>query len=96
MWVALKYFSPWLTLDIFYLPTQCSTFDVRPSFSIAVQVHDRILPCIMRSHIFGPTFKKKIFRFNFLIQLFIYLYLQTKPIIIFQGIILHVDIIVAF
>ena len=44
----------------------------------------------------AQTFKKKIFHFNFLIQLFIYLYLETKPMIIFQGIILRKDIIVAF
>ena len=42
---------------------------------------------------FAQTFRKKIFHFNSLIQLFIYLYLKTKPIIIFQGIILHTDII---
>ena len=34
--------------------------------------------------------------FNFLIQLFIYLYLETKLIIIFQGLILHTDIIITF
>ena len=34
--------------------------------------------------------------FNFLIQLFIYLYLETKPIIVFQGIILHMDIVITF
>ena len=39
---------------------------------------------------------KKIFFFYFLIQLFIYVYLETKPMIIFQGIILHMDIITAF
>ena len=39
---------------------------------------------------------EKIFHFNVLIQLLIYLYLETKPIIIFQGIILHMDIIIAF
>ena len=38
---------------------------------------------------------KKIFPFNILIQYFIYLYLGTKPII-FQNIILHMDIIIAF
>ena len=31
-----------------------------------------------------------------LIQFFLYLYLETKPIIVFQGIILHTDIIIAF
>ena len=52
----------------------------------------------MRTHVFGPNFqgKKKIFRFNFLIQFFIYLYLETKPIIIFQGIVMHTDIVIAF
>ena len=32
--------------------------------------------------------EKNTFRFSFLIQLFIYLYLETKLIIVFQGIIL--------
>ena len=37
-----------------------------------------VLPCIMRAHVFGPNFQgKKFFHFNFLIQLFIYLYLET-------------------
>ena len=31
-----------------------------------------------------------------LIQLFIYLYLEAKPIILSQGIILHTDIVIAF
>ena len=44
----------------------------------------------------AQTLRKDIFRFNFLIQLFLYLYLETKPIIVFQGIILHMDIIIAF
>ena len=53
--------------------------------------------CIMHTHIFGPkTFRKKIFGFNFLIQLFIYLYLETKLIIVFWRIILDMDIVVAF
>ena len=43
----------------------------------------------------AQTFRKKIFHFNFLIQLFIYLYLERKLIIIFQGIILYVDISIA-
>ena len=38
---------------------------------------------------------KKIFHFNFLIQLFIYLHLETKPIIVSQSIILHTDIVIA-
>ena len=52
----------------------------------------------MCTHIFAPNFqeKKKNFCFNFLIQLFIYLYLETKPIIVFQGIILRTNIIIAF
>ena len=33
-----------------------------------------ILPCIMRTQVFGQTSRKKIFHFNFLIQLFTYLY----------------------
>ena len=54
----------------------------------------------MHVHVFGPNFQKKAFCFNFLIQLFnsiiylfIYLYFETKLIIIFQGIILHTDIV---
>ena len=39
---------------------------------------------------------KKNFCFNFLIQLFIYLYLETKLIIAFQRIVLHTDISIAF
>ena len=31
----------------------------------------------MRTHVFGPNFDEKIFRFNFLIQVFIYLYSDT-------------------
>ena len=51
----------------------------------------------MCTHIFGPNFQgKKISRFNFLIQLFIYLYLETKTIIVLQGIILYIDIVIAF
>ena len=38
---------------------------------------------------------KKIFCFNFLIQFFIYLHLEPKLIIVFQGIILHTDIVTA-
>ena len=46
--------------------------------------------------IFWPKLSgKKIFHFNFVIQLFICLYFETKPII-FQAIILHMDIIIAF
>ena len=39
---------------------------------------------------------KKIFDFNVLIQLLVYLYLETKPMIIFQSIILHTDTVIAF
>ena len=45
---------------------------------------------------FWPKLSGKIFHFNFLIQSLIYLYLGTKPIIVFQGIILHMDIVTAF
>ena len=38
------------------------------------------------------TFKKRIFHFNSII----YLYLETKAIIVFEGIILYTDIIIAF
>ena len=55
------------------------------------------LPWTICTHVFGPNFQeKKSFFFYFLIQLFIYVYLETKPMIIFQGIILHMDIITAF
>ena len=52
----------------------------------------------MHAHIFGPNFQEKqsfvvIFKFNYL---FIYLYLQTKPITVFQGIILRTDVVIAF
>ena len=37
-----------------------------------------ILPCIMHIRVFGPNFQgEKILHFNFLIQFFIYLYLDT-------------------
>ena len=50
----------------------------------------------MHTRGFGTNFQKKIFHFNFLIQFFTYLYLETKPIIVFQVIILHMDIVIAF
>ena len=50
----------------------------------------------MRTHISGPNFQGEKIFFNVLIQLFIYLYLETKPIIVFQGIILHMDIVIVF
>ena len=54
----------------------------------------RISPCRTPTHDFGPNFQEK--KPFILIQFFIYLCLETKPIIIFQGIILHADIILAF
>ena len=68
------------------------------------------LPELMHSFVYLPYFAvynahpcfwpklsgKKIFQFNFLIQLFIYLCLETKLIIVFQDIILHMDVIIAF
>ena len=53
------------------------------------------MPCFTMYNVhlhFGPSFQGEK-SFNFLIQLFIYLYLETKLIIIFWGIILHTDII---
>ena len=56
----------------------------------------------MCSHVYcvpvvlAQIFRKKVFCFTFLIQLFIYLYLETKMIIVFQGSILHADIVTAF
>ena len=47
-------------------------------------------------HFWPELSGEKTFHFNFYIQLFIYLYLETKPVIVFQGIILHTDIIIAF
>ena len=38
---------------------------------------------------------KKTVHFNLLIQFLIDLYLETKLIIVFQGIILHMDIVIA-
>ena len=49
----------------------------------------------MHTHSFGPNFQEKIFCVNFLIQFF-NLYLETKLIIVFQGIILQTDIVIAF
>ena len=50
----------------------------------------------MHSHVFGPNFQEKIFHFNILIQVFIYLYIETKLIIVIRDIILHMDIVTAF
>ena len=47
----------------------------------------------MSTHVFGSNFQEKK---PFLIQIFIYLFLETKTMIIFQGIILHTDIVIAF
>ena len=53
----------------------------------------------MLTHVFGPNFQEKSFRFNSLIQLFIYWYLDTgflydKGILAF--IFEHTDIVTAF
>ena len=53
------------------------------------------LPCMMHTHVFGPNFQEKK-SVSFLIQFIMCLYLETKLMIIFQGIILHTDIIIAF
>ena len=51
-----------------------------------------VFPCIVCTHVFGPNFQeKKIFILIF--KLIDYIY---KLIIIFQGIILHIDIVIAF
>ena len=42
----------------------------------------------MYTHVFGSNFQEN--------YLFIYLFLETKLIIAFQGIVLHTDIIIAF
>lgn len=44
-----------------------------------------ILPCTLRAHVLDQTLRRKIFHFNFSIQLCIYWYLETKPMIVFQG-----------
>ena len=79
----------------YVLAKTSNTMVNRSSYSSQVY-HYHILPCIMCTHIFGPNFQEKIFCFNFKIQCFIYLQLETKPIIIFQGISLHMDIIIVF
>ena len=53
-----------------------------------------VLPYIMRIHIVGLNFQEKKFHFNFLIQ-FLFTF-KNKLIIVFQGIILHMDIVIAF
>ena len=42
--------------------------------------------------VLDQTYRKEVFCFNLLIQFLIYLYLETTPIIVFQGIILHTNI----
>ena len=54
------------------------------------------LSCKMCTRIFGTIFQeKKILHLNFF-NSFIYLYLETKLIIVLQDIILHIDITIAF
>ena len=50
------------------------------------------------SHVYcAPTFGAQTFREkNLLFEFFIYLYLETKPITVFQGIIWHMNIGIAF
>ena len=45
----------------------------------------------------APTFLAQIFRKKsfYFFNSFFYLYLETKPSIVFQGIIFHMDIIIA-
>ena len=51
----------------------------------------------VHTHIYWPKLsRKKIFHFNFLIQFFICLYLEAKLIIVFHGIILRMDTVIAF
>ena len=53
-------------------------------------MHHHILPCMMYTHVFGPSFQdKKIFCFNFLIQFFVYLYLDTC-FLYYKGILAYV------
>ena len=43
--------------------------------------------CVKYTSVFlAQNFGKNIFHFNFLIQLFTYLYLEKNPVIVFQGI----------
>ena len=53
----------------------------------------RDLLCIVHTHVFGPNFPEKNVAFQFFHSMF---YLYIKPMIIFQGIILYMDIIIAF
>ena len=52
-----------------------------------VAPNDLTWPCIMCTHVFGPNFKEEIFRFNFLIQIYLYifryLFLKYKGILAF-------------
>ena len=45
--------------------------------------------------VLAQTFRKKIFCFNFFMHYF-YLFLETKAMVVFQSIILHINIVIAF
>ena len=85
------------------VPNHCNKANVAGIFCLFCQCIYHILLCIMHTHIFGADFQGGNLSFKFLnsviylfIYLFIYLYLETKPMIIFQGIILCTDVAVAF
>ena len=81
--------SPFLSFlgGIFTYLSVCSFGNIKSLYFTTDNAHSRVWPKLSG---------KKIFCFRFLIQLFTYLYLETKLIIIFQGIILHLDIVTAF
>ena len=54
-----------------------------------------ILPCITHTYVSGPNFKEENLSFQCFNSI-IYLHLETKLILISQGIILHTDIVTAF
>ena len=53
------------------------------------------LLCITCTHLFCPSFQEKKPFISFFNSI-LYLYLETKATIVFQGIILHTDIVIAF
>ena len=55
-----------------------------------------VLQCITCTHVFGPNCQEKNLTLIFSFNSFVYFYLETKLIIVFQAIILHMDIVIAF
>ena len=69
--------------------------DTNPVHQGSTLMTYHILPSVMCTHAFVPNFQEKK-SFILVFNSIIYLYLETKLIIIFQGIILHMDIIIYF